>query len=69
MAAFTIFLWEWRSAISIALSVDVLLQRLQGRLISLDAGSDTENVSSSNCREFDGGIIAHAGGAGGLGCG
>ncbi len=48
MAAFTIFLWEWRSAISIALSVDVLLQRLQGRLISLDAGSDTENVSSSN---------------------
>ncbi len=27
---------------------DVLLQRLQGRLISLDAGSDTENVSSSN---------------------
>jgi hypothetical protein len=49
------------------LSVDVLLQRLQGRLISLDAGSDTENVSSSNCREFDGGIIAHAGGAGGFG--
>ena len=48
---------------------DVVLQRPQGCLVAEDSGSDTENVSSSNCREFDGGIIAHAGGAGGLGCG
>ena len=39
----------------------------QGFLVADDSGSDTKNVSSSNCREFDGGIIAHAGGAGGLG--
>ncbi len=33
-------------------------------MVAEDSGPDTENVSSSNCREFDGGIIAHAGGAG-----
>lgn len=50
-----------------ALRVDVFLQRSQRCLVADDSGSDTENVSSSNCREFDGGIIAHAGGAGGFG--
>ena len=43
-----------------ALRIDVFLQRSQGCLVADDSGPDTENVSSSNCREFDGGIIAHA---------
>ena len=50
-----------------ALGSDVFLQRSQGCLVIDDSGPDTENVSSSNWREFDGGIIAHAGGAGGFG--
>lgn len=52
-----------------ALSINVVLQCSQGCLITDDSGADTENVSSSNVREFDGGIIAHAGGDGGLGWG
>lgn len=52
-----------------ALRLDVFLQDSQGCLVADDSGSDTENVSSSNVREFDGGFIAHAGGAGGFGCG
>lgn len=49
--------------------MNIVLQGSQGCLVADDSGPDTENVSSSNCREFDGGFIAHAGGAGGLGCG
>ncbi len=50
-----------------ALSPDVLLKHSQCCLVADDSVPDTENVSSSNWREFDGGIIAHAGGAGGFG--
>lgn len=46
---------------------DIFLKRSQCCLVSDDSVPDTENVSSSNWREFDGGIIAHAGGAGGFG--
>lgn len=49
-----------------ALSADIFLKRSQCGLIADDSVSDTENVSSSNWREFDGGIIAHAGGGGGF---
>ncbi|EZC44990.1 hypothetical protein BY80_04795, partial [Escherichia coli O121:H19 str. K5198] len=48
------------------LSADIFLKHSQCCLVADDSVSDTENVSSSNRREFDGGIIAHAGGAGGF---
>ena len=50
-----------------ALRPDVFLKRSQCCLVADNSVPDTENVSSSNWREFDGGIIAHAGGAGGFG--
>lgn len=58
-----------RVKLFLALRSDVLLKRSQCCLVADDSVPDTENVSSSNWREFDGGIIAHAGGAGGFGCG
>jgi hypothetical protein len=50
-----------------ALATDVILEIPYLLLVADDSGPDIENVSSSNCREFDGGIIAQAAGAGGLG--
>ena len=60
---------EKTKALNLASATITDLTTRQRDVAALDAGSDTENVSSSNCREFDGGIIAHAGGAGGLGWG
>lgn len=56
-----------RVKLFLALRSDVLLKRSQCCLVADDSIPDTENVSSSNWREFDGGSIAHAGGAGGFG--
>lgn len=52
-----------------ALRANVILQIFQFCLVADDSGADIENVLSSTWREFDGGSIAHAAGAGGFGLG